>query len=195
MKVMVTFNIDTDLDLANGSRGVVVDIILDENEGHVDAASGTVVLRKPPAYILVKLDRTKAKRLAGLEEGVIPLIPSERTFDIVVGRREPKKMRVKRRQYPITPAYAFTDYKSQGQTIPYIIVDIARPPYAGLTLFNIYVALSQSSGRDTIRLLRAYDAVTMVLPLNQALMIEDRRLTKLNEDTKQRWDELRTSTT
>jgi len=28
----------------------------------------------------------------------------------------------------ITPGYAFTDYKSQGQTIEYIIIDLAPPP-------------------------------------------------------------------
>ncbi|KAF8589185.1 hypothetical protein K439DRAFT_1292644, partial [Ramaria rubella] len=49
--------------------------------------------------------------------------------------------------------YRFTDYCSQGQTIPNIIVDIPTPPTGGrLTLFNLYVSLSQSSGQDTIRL-------------------------------------------
>ncbi|KAH9943738.1 hypothetical protein B0H21DRAFT_695357, partial [Amylocystis lapponica] len=52
-------------------------------------------------------------------------------------------------------AYAFTDYRSQGQTISFVIVDIASPPSGSdLTLFNVYVALSRSSGRHSIRLLR-----------------------------------------
>lgn len=34
---------------------------------------------------------------------------------------------VKKKQYPLTAAYAFTDYRSQGQTIPYVVVDIATP--------------------------------------------------------------------
>lgn len=67
------------------------------------------------------------------------------------------KRTVRRRQYPITSAYSFTDYWSQGQTIPYVIVDIAEPPSGTLTLFNLYVALSQSTGRNTIRLLRDFD--------------------------------------
>ncbi|KAF8587811.1 hypothetical protein K439DRAFT_1337045, partial [Ramaria rubella] len=54
----------------------------------------------------------------------------------------------------LTPAYTLTDYHSQGQTIPNVIVDIATPPTGGrLTLFNLYVLLSRSSGQDTISLL------------------------------------------
>ncbi|KIM60952.1 hypothetical protein SCLCIDRAFT_123129 [Scleroderma citrinum Foug A] len=45
----------------------------------------------------------------------------------------------------MTAAYAFTDYRSQGQTIPAVIVDIVTPPTGGLSLFNLYVALSRSS--------------------------------------------------
>ncbi|KAF8572560.1 hypothetical protein K439DRAFT_1378246 [Ramaria rubella] len=50
-------------------------------------------------------------------------------------------------------AYAFTDYRSQGQTIPNVIVDIGTPPSGGkLSMFNLYVALSRSSGQETVRL-------------------------------------------
>ncbi|KAF8575712.1 hypothetical protein K439DRAFT_1369212, partial [Ramaria rubella] len=42
---------------------------------------------------------------------------------------------------------------SQEQTIPYIIIDIVRLPTRGrLTLFNVYVALSRSSGQEDERL-------------------------------------------
>ncbi|KAI9069328.1 hypothetical protein FKP32DRAFT_1556445, partial [Trametes sanguinea] len=73
----------------------------------------------------------------------------------------------------ITGAYAFTDYRSQGQTIPYVIVDLQVPPGGRLTLFNLYVALSQSRGRNSIQLLR-----------------EDDRLEVLNAATKQWWEEM-----
>jgi len=56
-------------------------------------------------------------------------------------------------QLPITATYAFTDYCAQGQTIPYVIVDIGSPPSGTLSLFNLHVALSRSSGHSTIRLL------------------------------------------
>ncbi|KAG2099649.1 hypothetical protein BD769DRAFT_1368344 [Suillus cothurnatus] len=60
----------------------------------------------------------------------------------------------------MTAAYAFTDYRSQGQTIPYVLVDIATPPTGGLNLFNLYVALSRT---------------------------EDDRLKELDEQTKVWW--------
>ncbi|KAI0734336.1 hypothetical protein BC629DRAFT_1301593 [Irpex lacteus] len=48
----------------------------------------------------------------------------------------------------MTEAYAFTDYRAQGQTIANVIVDIAKPTGFELTLANVYVALSRSSGRN-----------------------------------------------
>ncbi|KAF8506440.1 hypothetical protein JB92DRAFT_2736028, partial [Gautieria morchelliformis] len=54
---------------------------------------------------------------------------------------------------------------SQGQTILTVIVDIATPPTAGLTAFNAYVQLSRSS--------------------------EDQWLEKLDEETRQWWEDRR----
>ncbi|KAG0703258.1 hypothetical protein DFH29DRAFT_803763 [Suillus ampliporus] len=70
---------------------------------------------------------------------------------------------MRRQQFPITAAYAFANYRSQGQTIPYVLVDIATPPTRGLNLFNLYVALSCT---------------------------EDDRLKELDEQTKDWWAEM-----
>ena len=80
---------------------------------------------------------------------------------------------VKRRQFPLTLAYAFTDYRSRGQTIPYVIVDIANPPTGGLSLFNLYVALSRSSGMSTIRVLRDFGPKVFQAAHNAELIVED----------------------
>lgn len=197
MKVMVTVNIMTDLDVANGARGEIVDIVLDEDEPPIPNAP-VVTLTKPPAYVLVKLTRTRATKLQGLPECVIPIEPMTKTYEIVVdeslpgcdGRQEVKKT-VKRRQLPMTAAYAFTDYRSQGQTIPCVIVDIATPPGGGLTLFNIYVALSRSSGRETIRLLRDFDPEVLVQPMDPMLLREDERLEALDQETEIWWERMR----
>ena len=108
-----------------------------------------------PVYILVKMYRTWATHLPGLKEQVMPIEPACQTFRMVVKyfRGKAKTSTVQRRQYPMTATYAFTDYRSQGQTIPYVIVDIASPPTGGLNLFNLYVMLSCSSGRESICLL------------------------------------------
>ncbi|KZT57478.1 hypothetical protein CALCODRAFT_419311, partial [Calocera cornea HHB12733] len=61
MEVMVTLNVQTDLDVANGARGQLVGIGLDENEPAVPQHTKQVILKRPPTYVLVKLYRTKAK--------------------------------------------------------------------------------------------------------------------------------------
>jgi ATP-dependent exoDNAse (exonuclease V) alpha subunit len=87
----------------------------------------------------------------------------------------------------MTAGYAFTDYKSQGQTIEYVVIDLARPPTGSLSPFSAYVALSRSRGRDTIRLLRDLDANLFQNHPSEALRWDMRRLETLNEATKTEW--------
>ena len=143
MEVMVTFNIDTDIDVANASRGCITDIIFDERKSKVPSTEPVVELEYLPAFILVKMKHTKAATLDGLEPGILPLMPLERTFNIIHHGRE---QAITHRQLPLTSSYAFTDYCSQGQTIPVVLIDIGTPPTGQLTPFNIYVALSRSRG-------------------------------------------------
>jgi hypothetical protein len=185
MKVMVTDNIETDLDITNGARGEIVDIILHPDEPPIDD-SPIVHLRCMPLYILVKLTRTRATPLDGLQVNVIPIEPGISTYRIKIQQKEGHTMQksVRRRQFPMTAAYAFTDYRSQGQTLPYVIIDIASPPTGTLSLFNLYVALSRSSGRASIRLLRDFDDKLFMASHDPALVDEDERLENLNIQTK-----------
>ena len=91
----------------------------------------------------------------------------------------------------MTAAYAFTDYRSQGQTLPYVIIDIAKPPTGALDLFNLYVALSHSSGRESIRLLRDFDDELFKKSHDPALLAEDDRLDKMDRITKAWWCRMR----
>ena len=55
-EVMVTLNIHTELDVANGVRKVVEGIVLDEQERQIGATEGhSIRLQYPPRYVLVKL--------------------------------------------------------------------------------------------------------------------------------------------
>lgn len=92
-------------------------------------------------------------------------------------------------QFPITLAYAFTDYRSQGQTIPRVIVDLAthrtkngQPNQRDkLSLFNAYVALSRSSGRD-------FDESIFTQSHIGDLLNDTDRMRELNEKTKVWWN-------
>ena len=188
MKVMVTENVETDLDITNGARGRIVSIVLHPEEPPL-GDHPVVHLKHLPLYILVKLDRTKALRLQGLESGVIPVEPRAVTMKFTVddGGQICQRSGL-RYQYPITGAYALTDYKAQGQTLSHVIIDIARPPRGTLSLFNLYVALSRSSGRSTIRLLRDFDAKLLQQSHNSFLLTEDDRINRLDRETHAAWN-------
>ena len=106
MQVMVTTNVDTDLDIANGARGEITDIILHPDEPPLPDAP-VVKLTRLPAYLLVKLKRTRATQLEGLEECVIPVEPIAMKFQIKVKIKGKKFITrtVTRKQFPITGAY------------------------------------------------------------------------------------------
>ncbi|KAF9789205.1 hypothetical protein BJ322DRAFT_991837, partial [Thelephora terrestris] len=59
MKVMVTNNLQTDLDITNGVRGVITDIILSPDEPPLEGGP-IVTLKNLPECVLVKLTRTRA---------------------------------------------------------------------------------------------------------------------------------------
>ena len=184
--VMVTLNINTDLDVANGVRGRIEAIVMDQREQMMATTdTHSLRLRYPPRYVLVKLDRTKATSLEGLSPNVIPVVPVKKSFTLT---KDGIKMTVNRTQLPLTLAYAFTDYRSQGQTLSPVIVDIGPPPYGHLTPFNIYVTLSRGTGRTNIRLLRDFNHTLLQQHPSEYLRLEDDRLQRLNESTKRIWD-------
>ncbi|TFK81671.1 hypothetical protein K466DRAFT_501746 [Polyporus arcularius HHB13444] len=140
------------------------------------------------------MHRTRASQLEGLEAAVVPVEPIESRMQIEVSYagKPPMKRSVRRRQFPITAAYAFTDYRSQGQTIPAVIVDIMSPPGPKpLSLFNLYVALSRSSGRETIRLQRDFEDRPFLVQHNPELLAHDEYLEKLDSQTKTWWASMR----
>lgn len=186
MKAMVLANISTKGELANGTRGIVEDIVLDPRDwdARMDEETGITKLKYPPVMILFRPNKPTTIRFQGVAAGLIPISPREQTFPIDNGAG--RSITVRCRQLPLTPAYAFTDYKSQGQMIEYVIVDMGAPPAGKLMPFHAYVALSRSRGRDNIRLLWNFDeSLFMTHPLED-LRMEDERLQILESRTERR---------
>jgi hypothetical protein len=88
-----------------------------------------------------------------------------------------------------------TDYQSQGQTIESVIVDITTSNGQKLSHFNLYVALSRSSGRNTIRILRDFDEKLFAQSLDPDLLTDDERLEGLDAETKVWWETLKGEST
>jgi hypothetical protein len=64
MKAMVLLNVATEADIANGTRGEIQDIILDEREGSlVRNEDGSIKLKYPPLPTIQK-DKTYVPRIA-----------------------------------------------------------------------------------------------------------------------------------
>ena len=139
-----------------------------------------------PPYILVKLTHTQVTPLEGLQDSVISIEPAITTYHIKVQQGKGHIMQKTGQwgQFPMTAVYAFTDYCSQGQTLPYVIVDITSPPTSTLSLFNQSVALSRSSGRVSIRLLHNFDYKIFRASHDPALVDEDKGLEKLDIERK-----------
>jgi hypothetical protein len=137
MKVLVTNSVETVLDVTNGAQGTIVDIGLHLDEPPLGDEL-IVHLKYLPSYLLVKLSCMCTAKLEGLDDVVIPVEVESSSMHIHVKNREGKWVQctVRRKQYPITSAYAFMDYRSQGQTLPYVLVDIALPPSGTLNLLS-----------------------------------------------------------
>jgi hypothetical protein len=188
MEAMVTQNISTDASLANGSRGVVVDIVLDPHEGwHKNELDdeGVLTLMYPPAMVLFKpYQKPVIEPLPGLLPTQIPVFPFKANFHI--GGKK-KGTKITRHQMPLTQGYVFTDHKSQGQTLENVVVDIGKLSCFPINAFAAYVALSRSRGRHKIRLLRDFDSKLFTTHPCLDLRDEDQRLEVLAEKTKERW--------
>ncbi|KIK17017.1 hypothetical protein PISMIDRAFT_685755 [Pisolithus microcarpus 441] len=175
--------------------GAIIDIVLHADEPPMTPIDGVVRLKYLPIFLLVKLDRMRTSQLPGLDACVIPMEPVCKSHRIRYKTSEGSDATrtVKQHQFPMTSAYAFTDYCVQGQTLPYVIVDIAKPPSGGLNLFNLYVALSRSSGRETIRLLRDFEDTLFKSTHAADLLAEDDRLLLLDGETVAWWSRIAVS--
>ena len=109
----------TELDIANGACGTIVDIIPNEEEEPVGANLEVIHLTRSPTYVLFKMYRTKTTQLEGLDVGILPIQPMDRTYAIKVGPAMSSKT-VHRHQLPLTTVCVFTDHRAQGQPLKWI---------------------------------------------------------------------------
>ncbi|KAF8804157.1 hypothetical protein BYT27DRAFT_7302151 [Phlegmacium glaucopus] len=167
LKDEATNNLKRRIELSVGMKAMVTLNIATE----ADVAN--VIYFKPDMETNITFD--------GIPKGIIPILPSLTTFSVGV---DGQKIKVQRRQVAIVPGYAFTDYKAQGQTLECVLVDIAKPPSGKLSPFSVYVALSRSRGRKTIRILRDFDAELFMHHPSEDLREDMQRLERLDMESK-----------
>ena len=173
MKVMIRENIAFSRKLVNGAEGTVQSIVHEVVDG---VAYATV------AYVHVP----GAGRVSDeLEEDIVPVFPERAHFKCAMsvnGRKIVKQ--VSRLQLPLVPAYAYTDYKSQGKTLTHAIVDLQ----SAMSLQGAYVMLSRVRSLRGLMLLRPFGASKVCGRLSQELRDEFRRISRLDQATKARFE-------
>jgi len=114
----------------------------------------------PLCLILKKINNLHQEySFSNMSSELIPLFPSEETFYVnpKIPELGTRSVEVKRKQFPLTPAYAFTAYKAQGKTLDKVIIDLSRPPTGSLDSAYAYVALSRSKSLNGIAILRDFN--------------------------------------
>lgn len=61
--MIVTLNIETEMGIANGARGEIVDIVLNPDEDPIPHNERKVRLKKMSVYVLVKLHNIRSEEL------------------------------------------------------------------------------------------------------------------------------------
>lgn len=77
-----------------------------------------------PTAIFFALLNGATLKLQGVVSGTVPVFPLTKKFKL--GTKPGTT--IKRTQFSLAPAYAFTDFKAQGQTMETVIVNLAKPP-------------------------------------------------------------------
>ena len=206
MPVLLQENIACELGLSNGTPGIFRKLIYDETaectSGSTDNVytSDTLFVRNAH-YALVEILKSKTNTFDDLEPHIIPIPVVEKTFTVSLEQLYPDKssilkalnakqlkttISVKRRGLPLVPAYSITTHKSQGQTLPKIIIDLNMPP-GMVEVASAYVPLSRVKQLADIAILRDFDISALRIKPSKGQMDELSRLSVIFGETKRRY--------
>ena len=141
---------------------------------------------KPPACILLRLNRPQSAEFDNLELSTMPVFPLERSIPM-------KGFSVRRKQIPICPAFCLTDYKVQGSTLTEAVLDLKNDPTrrgwdAHRKYCSIYVQLSRLRSFNGLHLLQKISKEDIEFAPDPRLLSEIKRLQMLQEETIADWN-------
>ena len=188
MPVVVSSNIKVELGITNGTSGVIRAIQLNDGEV-ITGNTGIHNLKHPPECIIVELDDIDVEPLEGLPANHIPItmMKSKRPFQVTVGKTaagKPKKMNVYREHFPIVPSFSYTAHKSQGKTLPKVVVDLIPNTKNPVKIEFAYVPLSRVRRLEDLHILRPFNPNVLKAQVNQgcAAMMEEFKARDLCKD-------------
>jgi len=181
MRVMITENLAFDYQIVNGKEGTIKKI-----KYTVDGQG-----RRTATVVYVYVEGCNMN-LTGTPEDqdVVPIFPTSRSVNAKIVLKTIGIRSFSRKQIPLLPAYAYTDYKSQGRSLSTVIVDLmtARGQSA-------YVMLSRVRSLSGLAILRPFPETKIFTKLSGELRCELTRLDNLSEATRRSMELYDTPTT
>ena len=119
--------------------------------------------------MLIKLKHDVGVEIAlpGLPPSVVGIEPKLLTYKLAgLGKAATYS------QFPVTLAYAITDYKCQGQTFKWVVVDLKKPNGGYSPTSSPYVQLSRAKTLASLSILRPFDPGELRTPLSKDLLAE-----------------------
>jgi hypothetical protein len=140
---------------------------------------------KPPACVLFKPYKPKTATFTSLDPGILPVFPLEKSITV-------KGYSVRRKQVPLCPAFARTEYKVQGSTLKSAVLDLkdnskARGQDQHKKFCSTYVQLSRLQSLARLYLLQKIEMKDLQFRPDPQLLAEMRRLQDLQKDTIHSW--------
>ncbi len=150
LPIMVTKNLAVELGICNGALGTITRIKYGQNN-------------QIPCYVVAKFQCSSCPKLAGLENGEIPIFPTSASYQF----KFPGTVRfvtIHRVQLPIVSAYSYTSYKSQGKTLSAIVTDLQPSSKFPIDSSFSYVPLSRVRSLNDLVILRKFPISVLQLP-------------------------------
>ncbi|CAF1445974.1 unnamed protein product [Adineta ricciae] len=206
MPVLLQENIACELGLSNGAQGIfrelLYDRVLEPTAGtNEEAFTPDTVFIRNAQYALVEIAKSKISKLGSLEPLVVSIPIIEKTFDVDLeklysdkgavmklfkDRKLKASISVKRKALPLIPAYSITTHKSQGQTLPKIVIDLNKPPGA-VEVASAYAPLSRVQRLSDFVILQDFSIDALRVKPSEGQIAELNRLAIIFERTKQHY--------
>lgn len=161
LPVIVTENLMLAHSVVNGSRGTVMSICYELLHG--SRVAKCVFVRIVPSNL----------RAVDGDPDLVPIFPVATTFKYI--SEDGTKYSIRREQLPLMPAFAFMDYKVQGQSFDSVVVDLAR----AWSLQSVYVMLSRAKSLGGLAILRWFPSDKIYQRLSEDVRREFRHLADL----------------
>lgn len=167
MRVMIVReNLAIQHKIVNGAEGTITDIVYKED--------GSGKRYAVCAYVLVE---GCAINIPGLPPDVVPILPCTSYFTYKGSNGA--EYSITRVQLPLLPAYCYVDYKSQGRTLTWAIVDVA----GCRSLQSLYVMLSRVKTLKGLAILRWFPPNKLTSRLQPHFRTEFQRIQAAHDRT------------